>query len=152
MYNPTFIDVPLTCLNGSAVDISVLLRFYYWQTVYYKISESSFLLNPRKVYVTLLVLEFQNIVVMPLPTKSLPKTPRPLYTAVYCVQLAQMMPTCEPACLEGKLEPIMKLSNEDLSSFLGNSKAQKGHPEYRNSQYNFMIEWENGEITKEPLR
>jgi hypothetical protein len=25
---------------------------------------------------------------------------------------------------------------------------QKGHPEYRNSQYNIMIEWENGEITK----
>jgi hypothetical protein len=29
---------------------------------------------------------------------------------------------------------------------------QKGHPEYRNSQYNVMIEWENGEISKEPLK
>jgi hypothetical protein len=42
MYNTTLQAVPLTCLNGVTVDISVLLRFRFWQPVYFKLSESSF--------------------------------------------------------------------------------------------------------------
>ena len=34
--------VPLTRLTGSTVDISVLLRFYFWQEVYYKQADCSF--------------------------------------------------------------------------------------------------------------
>ena len=41
-YNMTIKAVPLTLLNGTTVDISALLRFYFWQPVYYKQSESSF--------------------------------------------------------------------------------------------------------------
>jgi hypothetical protein len=33
---------PLTHFSGSTTDISALLRFYFWQTVYYKCSEASF--------------------------------------------------------------------------------------------------------------
>jgi hypothetical protein len=42
MYNTTLQAVPLTRLKGVTVDISVLLRFHFWQPVYYKLSESSF--------------------------------------------------------------------------------------------------------------
>jgi hypothetical protein len=80
MYNPTFNDVPLTHLNGSTVDISVLLRFYVLHSVYYKISESSF------------------------PSES-----KQISTILYCVLLPQMMPICKLALLGGRLEPVMKL-------------------------------------------
>jgi hypothetical protein len=42
MYNDTLKSVPLTCLQGVTVDISALLRFHFWQPVFYKLSESSF--------------------------------------------------------------------------------------------------------------
>jgi hypothetical protein len=42
MYNTTLQAVSLTCLKGVTVDISVLLRFHFWQHVYFKLSESSF--------------------------------------------------------------------------------------------------------------
>jgi hypothetical protein len=42
MYNNTVQAVPLTCLKGVTVDISVLLRFHFWHLVYFKLSESSF--------------------------------------------------------------------------------------------------------------
>jgi Reverse transcriptase (RNA-dependent DNA polymerase) len=42
MYNTTLNSVPLTCLQGTTVDISALLRFYFWQPVYFKLSEPSF--------------------------------------------------------------------------------------------------------------
>jgi hypothetical protein len=42
LYNNTLQAVPLTRLNGVTVDISVLLRFHFWQPVYFKLSESSF--------------------------------------------------------------------------------------------------------------
>ena len=42
MYNTTLQAVPLTRLTGVTVDISVLLRFHFWQPVYFKLSESSF--------------------------------------------------------------------------------------------------------------
>ena len=29
---------------------------------------------------------------------------------------------------------------------------QQNHPDYKGSQYNVMIEWENGEVTSEPLQ
>jgi hypothetical protein len=32
----------LACLKGLTVDISVLLRFHFWQPVYFKLSEPSF--------------------------------------------------------------------------------------------------------------
>jgi hypothetical protein len=41
-YNHTLGAVPLQLLLGITVDISVLLRFYFWQRVYYKLSESHF--------------------------------------------------------------------------------------------------------------
>ena len=41
-YNSSIKNVPLTLLLGSTVDISVLLRFYFWQPVYYKQVEASF--------------------------------------------------------------------------------------------------------------
>jgi hypothetical protein len=42
MYNNKLNVVPLTFLQGITVDISVLLRFHFWQPVYYKLSEPSF--------------------------------------------------------------------------------------------------------------
>jgi hypothetical protein len=42
MYNTTLNSVPLTCLQGITVDISALLRFPFWQPVYFKLSEPSF--------------------------------------------------------------------------------------------------------------
>jgi hypothetical protein len=42
MYNNTLQAIPLTRLKGVTVDISVLLRFHFWQPVYFKLSESSF--------------------------------------------------------------------------------------------------------------
>jgi hypothetical protein len=42
MYNTTLNAVPLTCLQGTTVDISALLRFHFWQPVYFKLSEPSF--------------------------------------------------------------------------------------------------------------
>jgi hypothetical protein len=40
--------VPLTCLKGITVDTSVLLRFHFWQTVHFKLSESSFPSESKK--------------------------------------------------------------------------------------------------------
>jgi hypothetical protein len=42
MYNTTLNTVPLTCLQSTAVDISALIRFHFWQPVYFKLSEPSF--------------------------------------------------------------------------------------------------------------
>jgi hypothetical protein len=42
MYNTTLNSVSLTCLQGKTVDISALLRFHFWQPVYFKLSEPSF--------------------------------------------------------------------------------------------------------------
>jgi hypothetical protein len=42
MYDDTIKQVPLTALLGSTVDISVLLRFHFWQEVYYKLEDSDF--------------------------------------------------------------------------------------------------------------
>ena len=41
-FNMTTGNVPLTHLTGTTVDISVLLRFYFWQKVYYKAVDSDF--------------------------------------------------------------------------------------------------------------
>ena len=41
-YNITTGGVPLTQLTGSTVDISALLRFYFWQKVYYKAVDVDF--------------------------------------------------------------------------------------------------------------
>jgi hypothetical protein len=41
-YDTTLQAVALTCLKGVTVDISVLLRFHFWQPVYFKLSGSSF--------------------------------------------------------------------------------------------------------------
>ena len=42
VYNNTINAVPLQCLHGSTNDISPLLRFYWWQPVYYKVDDSDF--------------------------------------------------------------------------------------------------------------
>jgi hypothetical protein len=42
MYNETLKVVPLTCLQGVNVDISALLRFHFWQYVFFRLFESSF--------------------------------------------------------------------------------------------------------------
>ena len=41
-YNTNINGIPLTHLTGSTIDISVLLRFHFWQKVYYKAIEPSF--------------------------------------------------------------------------------------------------------------
>jgi hypothetical protein len=41
-YNNSIGDVPLNRLTGSTVDISVLLKFFFWQKVFYKRVDSSF--------------------------------------------------------------------------------------------------------------
>ena len=41
-YNDTIKDVPLNRLTGTTVDISPLLRFHFWQKVYYKAVENTF--------------------------------------------------------------------------------------------------------------
>ena len=41
-YNVSIGDVPLNRLTGSTVDISVLLKFFFWQKVYYKKVDSGF--------------------------------------------------------------------------------------------------------------
>jgi hypothetical protein len=44
MYSTALNAVPLTCLRkGITVDISLLLRFHFWQPVYFKLSEPFFL-------------------------------------------------------------------------------------------------------------
>ena len=35
-------QIPLTILTGSTVDISPMLRFFWWEEVYYKLDDSSF--------------------------------------------------------------------------------------------------------------
>jgi hypothetical protein len=42
MYNTTLNSVPLTGLQGITVDICALLRFHFWQPVYFKLSDPSF--------------------------------------------------------------------------------------------------------------
>ena len=42
MYDTTIRNVPLTALSGVTVDISPLLRFHFYQEVYYKLHESEF--------------------------------------------------------------------------------------------------------------
>ncbi len=42
MWDDSIHGVPLTVLTGVTVDISVLLRFYFWQKVYYKKVDSGF--------------------------------------------------------------------------------------------------------------
>ena len=42
MYDSVIKNVPLTALLGVTIDISVLLRFFFWQEVYYKLSEAEF--------------------------------------------------------------------------------------------------------------
>jgi hypothetical protein len=49
MYNSTLNGVPLTLLLGVTVDISVLLRFHFWQPVYFKLAESSFPSESKEV-------------------------------------------------------------------------------------------------------
>ena len=41
-YNDTINDVPLNALTGTTIDISPLLRFHFWQKVYYKKEENTF--------------------------------------------------------------------------------------------------------------
>ena len=41
-YNASIGDVPLNRLTGSTVDVSVLLKFFFWQRVYYKKVNSGF--------------------------------------------------------------------------------------------------------------
>jgi hypothetical protein len=41
-YNVTIQDIPLQLLTGTTVDISPLLRFHFWQKVYYKHADTSF--------------------------------------------------------------------------------------------------------------
>ena len=41
-FNESIKDVPLNKLTGSTVDISPLLRFHFWQKVYYKQAENTF--------------------------------------------------------------------------------------------------------------
>jgi hypothetical protein len=48
MYSTNLNAVPLTCLKGITVDISVLLRFYFWQPVYFKLSVPSFPSESKK--------------------------------------------------------------------------------------------------------
>jgi hypothetical protein len=42
MWDDTLSGIPLTLLTGVTVDISVLLRFYFWQKVYYKREDYGF--------------------------------------------------------------------------------------------------------------
>ena len=41
-YNKTIGSVPLQALNGTTVDISPLLRFHFWQPVYYYCEAGAF--------------------------------------------------------------------------------------------------------------
>lgn len=41
-YNNTVKDIPINCLTGSTTDISALLRFHFWQEVYYKLDDGNF--------------------------------------------------------------------------------------------------------------
>ncbi len=56
--------VPSQLLTGSTPDISPILRFYWWQTVYYKVDDSDFLSDSRE-----LCGHFVSIA-EPLPSKS----------------------------------------------------------------------------------
>ena len=48
-FDSTLRNVPLTALTGSTVDISPLLRFHFWQQVYYKVDEPSFPSESREL-------------------------------------------------------------------------------------------------------
>lgn len=47
-YNATVNGVPMNHLTGTTVDISPLLRFHYWQKVYYKLEENDFPSDSRE--------------------------------------------------------------------------------------------------------
>jgi hypothetical protein len=47
-FNATINGVPLQKLNGSTPDISPLLRFYWWQPVYYRMDDSDFPSDSRE--------------------------------------------------------------------------------------------------------
>jgi hypothetical protein len=50
IYNMTIKAVPLTQLTGTTTDISALLRFHFWQPVYYKCSEASFPSDSKEAF------------------------------------------------------------------------------------------------------
>jgi hypothetical protein len=41
-YNWTLCGIPLQCAEGSTQDISLLLRFYWWEPVYFKVDDAPF--------------------------------------------------------------------------------------------------------------
>jgi hypothetical protein len=107
MYNNNLNALPLTCLQGITVDISVLLRFHFWQPVYYKLSEPSFPSESKEALghdvgisehcghaLTYKVLSAESDVI--------------LYR--FCVLRLLMMTMCVLACLEGRASPIVVLS------------------------------------------
>ena len=48
-YNSTIKDIPMNVLLGRTVDISVLLRFHWYQEVYYKVDDSDFPSDSREL-------------------------------------------------------------------------------------------------------
>ena len=49
-WNDTINNVPITALTGATVDISVLLRFYFWQRVYYLKEDNTFPSESKEGY------------------------------------------------------------------------------------------------------
>ena len=48
VYNAGTRNVPMNSLSGTTVDISPLLRFHFWQRVYYSVEEPSFPTDSRE--------------------------------------------------------------------------------------------------------
>jgi hypothetical protein len=108
MYNLTLNGVPLTRLRGDTVDISdisVLLRFHFWQHVYFKLAEPSFPLNLKKDLDMLL--ESLRIVAMHSLTKPPLLNLRSSSIVPDCILLLQMMIVSVPTCLEGRVSTIV---------------------------------------------
>jgi hypothetical protein len=91
-YSDNIKGVPLNCLTGLTVDISALLRFHFWQKVYYKMLTAVSLLTSLNQWVTLLV--FLSIVGMTLLGKSFPLLLTALSTAHLFDHSILIIPIC----------------------------------------------------------
>ncbi len=233
--------VPIRVLTGSTPDISPLLRFYFWQEVYYKVDDSDFPSDSREAKgnfvgisenvghaMTFKILtqdtkkvihrsnlrpvssKDPNLRVDLLSGEDLPKDPvlksridgeaeksnTPIFNPVDLVGRSFLMNEQEngerhrativeaiedqESDLESNPTRIKfkcSINNEQYEDILTYADVldyierdeqteiawkfrritahegplAKNHPNYKGSSYNVMIEWENGEITSEPL-
>jgi hypothetical protein len=108
-YNSTINDVPLTRLTGTTDDISPLLRFHFWEPVYYFKSETSFPSESKEDLGNIIGISERcgNALTYKVLTADTGHT-------IYHVLRIPMMLIFAPACLQGSQTPTMKLLNPEV--------------------------------------